>query len=134
MTRSPSLNFYAPSHKKQRPEARLQKAIIQVVQLQHMPGVLWFSVPNEGKRSEGLGVELKAMGLRAGVADLCFIVSGRPHFLELKSADGRQSPEQVAFAADCAIAGAHYELARNIGEALDILASWGAIRPVKVAA
>lgn len=134
MTRNASLNFYAPAHKKQRPEARLQKALVQIVQLQHMPGVLWFSIPNEAKRSEALGLELKRMGLRPGVADLCFIVGGRVHFLELKSRDGKQSPEQVAFAADCAIAGAHYELARDIGEACGVLARWGVMRPVKVAA
>lgn len=123
-----------PSKKKERPEARFQKSVIQVVQLTHEPGVLWFSIPNEGKRSERLGAELKAMGLRAGVADLCFIINGRAHFLELKSKDGKQTPEQLGFAADCAIAGAHYVLVRNISEALEQLTKWGAIRAVKVAA
>ena len=76
----------------------------------------------------------KPMGLRAGVADLCFIINGRAHFLELKSKDGKQTPEQLGFAADCAIAGAHYVLVRNISEALEQLTKWGAIRAVKVAA
>lgn len=128
-----SLNFYAPAKKKQRPESRLQKAVVQVVRLTHLPGVLWFSVPNEGKRSVALGDELKRMGLRPGVADLCFIIKGRAHFLELKSADGKQSPEQIAFEADCAIAGAHYAVAKDIDGAMAILRRWGAIRGKGVA-
>lgn len=123
-----SLNFYAPAKKKQHQESRLQKAVVQVVRLTHLPGVLWFSVPNEGKRSVALGDELKRMGLRPGVADLCFIVKGRAHFLELKSADGKQSKEQVAFEADCAIAGAHYAVAKDLDEAMAVLRRWSAIR------
>ena len=132
--RTASLNFYAPSKKKQRPEARLQKAVVQILKLDANPGVLWFSIPNEGKRSVVVGAELKAMGLRPGAADLCFIIRGRAHFLELKADNGKQSPEQLTFAATCAMAGAVYALAWTIGEALAILASWGAILRVRVAA
>lgn len=132
MTRN--LNFYAPAKKQQRPEARLQKAIVGIVALQHLPGALWFSIPNEGKRSEVLGAELRRMGLRPGVADLCFIVNGRAHFLELKAGGGTQSPEQVAFEADCAIAGAHYRVTNDINEALSILTGWNVIRPARLAA
>jgi hypothetical protein len=129
-----SLNFFAQSKKKQRPEARLQKTLVQHVMLTAVPGLLWFSIPNEGKRSVVLGAELKAMGLRPGAADLCFILNGRAHFLELKSEDGRQTSEQVVFAADCAIAGAYYSVVRSIGEALTTLSLWGVIRGLQVAA
>jgi hypothetical protein len=132
--RTPSLNFYAPSKKKQRPEARLQKAVVQILRLDANPDVLWFSIPNEGKRSVVVGAELKAMGLRSGAADLCFIIRGRAHFLELKADDGTQSPEQVTFAADCTTSGAVYALAWTIGEALAVLTSWGVLLRVRVAA
>jgi hypothetical protein len=33
-----------------RPEARLQKAIVQLLTLTGAPGMVFFSIPNEGKR------------------------------------------------------------------------------------
>jgi hypothetical protein len=68
------------------------------------------------------------MGLRAGVADLCLVMQGRAHFLELKSDQGKQSPEQKAFEASAKDAGVAYAVANSVDAALNVLADWGALR------
>lgn len=128
-----SLHFHAKA-KRARPEAALQRAICEHLRLVGTPGMIYFSLPNEGKRSPQAGQELKRMGLRPGAADLCIVIGGRAHFLELKSASGKQSKDQVTFAADCAIAGCPYELVNSIDHALRLLTAWGAIRMAKRAA
>jgi len=119
--------FYSKP-KIKRPEAALQRTVVEHLRFTGVPGMIYFSLPNEGKRSVVMGAELKRMGMRAGAADLCVIVSGRAHFLELKSAKGKQSLEQKAFEADAVEAGCNYVVANNIGDALGALQSWGAIR------
>lgn len=121
------LRFYSKA-KHKHPEAQLQKAIVEHLRLIGTPGMIYFSLPNEGKRSPQAGLELKRMGLRPGAADLCIVVNGRAHFMEFKSKAGSQSPEQVAFAADCVVAGCPYELANNIDDALHVLSKWGALK------
>ena len=111
------------------PEANLQKLIIQHLTLLRKPGVLFLSIPNEAKRSAIMGGHLKAMGLRPGAADLLIVVRGRAHFMELKSEAGEQRATQIAFEADCVIAGAPYALCNNIGDALMTLEQWGALHP-----
>lgn len=130
MTRS--LHFHAKA-RRARPEAALQRAICEHLRLVGIHGMIYFSLPNEGKRSPQAGLELKRMGLRPGAADLCVVISGRAHFMELKSAVGKQSNEQAAFAADCAIAGCPYEMVNSIDAALRILTAWGAIRMARAA-
>ena len=96
--------------------------------------MIYFSISNEGKRSVVLGAELKRMGLRAGASDLCVVIGGRAHFLELKSLKGKQSPEQIAFETDCKDAGCAYEVANNIDAALWVLGSWGAFARARAVA
>ena len=127
------LRFYSKK-KRARPEAALQRAICEHLRLVGTPGMIYFSLPNEGRRSPQAGLEMKRMGLRPGAADLAIIVNGRAHFMELKSPGGKQSKEQVTFAADCAIAGCPYELVKSIDHALSILTTWGAIRMARKAA
>ena len=83
------------------PESRMQRALVQIVRLSERPGVVWHSIPNEGARSARFGAELKAMGLKPGVADMIFVIDGKAHYLELKAANGRLSETQRLFAADC---------------------------------
>ena len=121
-----------PLHRKRtprrRPEAQLQKAVVQHLILTASPACLWFAVPNEGKRSARAGIEAKRMGLRPGVADLCIIVGGKAHFLELKSEKGVPSEAQIAFRDDCLDRGIPYRVAFGINEALAILTEWNAIK------
>jgi tRNA-dihydrouridine synthase len=95
--------------------------------------VLWFHCPNGEARSAKAGARLKAMGTLAGVADICLTIRGHSYYLELKRRTGRQSPEQIAFAAAAGAAGATYAVARSPEEAKEILRRWGALRPDSVA-
>lgn len=111
-----------------RPEARLQKAVVQHLMLLARPGVIWFSIPNEGKRSVRTAMELKRMGMRPGIADLCIVVNGKAHFLELKAKGGKLSADQIGFFFQCGGSGVPYKLASDIDRALSILREWGAIK------
>lgn len=47
-----------------------------------------FHITNEGKRSKRMGAELKRMGLKKGIPDICLPVSNKEHsglFIELKA-------------------------------------------------
>lgn len=131
MTRT--LPFHSKPKTRQRPEARLQKALVQILRLQCNPGVLWFSIPNERRTSPRIGAELKAMGLRPGAADLCFVIEGRARFLELKAEKGRLTDEQKGFCADAYSAGGEYLVAFRLEEAIQILSDWGVFSPAKSA-
>lgn len=61
---------------------------------------LIYHVPNEGKRSKTTAAAEKAMGLRAGVSDLCLPVSTWLYnglYLEMKALDGKLTKEQEEF-------------------------------------
>lgn len=130
-----ALKFYSKAAKTARPEARLQKTLVQLLLLSGNPDVIWHSIPNEGKRSVVGGAELKAMGLRSGVADLIFIVDRIAHYLELKAPgtnlDKARSENQIAFGNDCRACGVSYAVANNIDDAIQILNSWGVLRQIK---
>ena len=81
-----------------------------------------------------MGAHLIRMGMLPGVADLCVIVDGKAHFMEVKSDKGRPSQAQLQFAQDCFEADIPYALVNNISDALKTLSSWRAIRPAKAAA
>lgn len=122
-----SLPFYSRKRKDD-PEARLQKVIIQHLELAAAPGVLWLHIPNQGKRSVAMGAELKRMGLRPGASDLLFVKDGQVYFLEVKAKDGRLSDEQKQFAVDACDAGATVGWCYSIDDALRTLRSWGILR------
>lgn len=56
-----------------------------------------YHIPNEGKRSQRLGAELKSMGLRKGFPDVCLPVPRRESgalYIELKASNGKVSEDQ----------------------------------------
>ena len=121
-------------------EEQIQASLVAHLHLRCRPDVVWFHVPNGGYRYKTTGAWLKAMGVRAGVADLIFIWSERSEWgevdaarekttrvlcLELKSKRGSQRPEQQQFQTDCGVVGAIYEIADNIDDALAILKRYG---------
>ena len=124
------LKFYSkPRRKRIGPEASLQMAVVQHLMLRAPKGAIWFSVPNEGKRSPAIGAHLKRMGMLPGVADLVICLPGdTPSFLELKAKGERQSDDQIAFQDLCRRNGSRYEVADNIDDALAVLRRWGAVR------
>ena len=123
--------YHKPRKKRATPEASLQKAVVQYLRVAGVPGVLFFSVPNEAKRSPRLANHLKAMGMLPGVSDLVICVpESCVIFLELKAKGEKPSRAQDDFA-KCATASGHYwTWADNIEDAITILQNGGAIKPV----
>lgn len=94
-----------------------------------VPGLIAYHVPNEGQRAARTGAFLKRMMMVPGVADFALVLpGGRAAFLEIKTAKGRQSPEQRAFEAACRENGTPYRIARSPEEAMRALHELGAIR------
>lgn len=118
-------------------EFRLTCAIADHLRLRACKGVVWFHIPNGEKRSLRTGGRLKAMGVRAGVADFMVQVpDARSAMLEVKAYGGRQTPEQRIFQRDWEATGGRYVVAEGIDQALEALRSWGALpadyaRPAK---
>ena len=110
-------------------ELALQKSVVGLLQLFALPGVIWFAVPNGEARSARTGAKLKAMGVRAGVADLCVVPTGGwTCFLELKTPKGQLSAAQREFRDLCERnLGAAYVVATTPEDAAEALMSWGAL-------
>ena len=119
-----------PTHRarQNRPEERLQRAVVQWLNLTGVDA-LWFAVPNQkGGRSTVEQMVLVTLGLKAGVADLCFVLrDGRAAFIELKSEGGALNQDQLAFEADCSARGIPYAVCRSIPEVQGTLDGWGVL-------
>lgn len=92
-------------------------------------------VPNGGKRSRGEAGKMRAMGVRAGVADFIHPMSSpRSRYsglaVELKSAQGRTSTEQDEFLQAADAAGWLTGVARSLDEFVVIVESWLLDRPL----
>jgi len=89
----------------------------------------WFAIPNAGKRSLRMGARMKREGMKAGVADLCFLCPrGVCCWMETKTAKGRQSDAQKGFQAICNRLDHPYALVRSLDEAIEVLDRWGVLR------
>jgi hypothetical protein len=114
---------------KRTPEEDMQINLVKHIQWRIMPDVVFFHVPNGGARSKASAGRLKAMGVRAGVLDLIFLLPGpRTFLLELKHGSNRMSDEQEALAADLDALGIEWACAWTLDDALKILEAVGAIK------
>ena len=100
------------------------QSFLTIFMERYFPHVLWFHVPNEGKRSWREGKRQKQAGLRAGVADNVFLIGGSSFFIELKTEKGRQSPAQKTFQATVETMGYEYYICRSQEEIRDTVISW----------
>lgn len=110
-----------------RPEEDLQKSVVQFLRAAAV-GCVWFAVPNQkGTRTTWEQGLLKSLGVRAGVADLVFVLDGgRIAFIELKDPDGgRQSADQALFEGEVRRLDAPYLICRSIAEVQGALTAWG---------
>jgi hypothetical protein len=120
-------------------EFRLQVAIADHLRARAYPDVYWTAIPNGEKRTAITGARLKRMGVRAGNPDFLLIRGGRAFGLELKAlrigAKGSplkgqgQSDNQILAERDWVKAGGSYAVATGAQHALNLLESWGLIRP-----
>ena len=68
------------------------------------------------------GAMNKAMGVIAGVADMCYLKpEGKTCWIEWKTETGRQSPQQVTFEKLCRSLGHEYHIVRSEAEFLKII-------------
>lgn len=108
-------------------EDDVQAAVIDYL-MRCLPHALVWSTPNEGRRTPAERGRLLRLGLRAGVADLTVLMpDGQLFFLECKSATGKVSPEQKAFAAAVEDRGARWACVRSIDDLRAALAGWGVV-------
>lgn len=67
----------------------------------YQPDLHWaFHVPNGGSRNQGEAKKLKAMGVLAGVSDICFPIARgryRQMWIEMKFGDNKPTPRQMTF-------------------------------------
>jgi len=112
-------------------EHKLQCACVQWFNIQHrdLRGLL-FAVPNGGARSKATAGMLKAEGVVPGVADLILLVPRcfKAHdddgwyntihglCIEMKTAKGRQSPEQKAWQVIVEAKGYQYAVCRSFDD------------------
>lgn len=96
----------------------LQKAIVDYFRLK-FPNGLIFSVPNEATyRNKQYFQQTGAM---AGVSDLVVVLPSKIYFVELKSAKGKQSPEQKDFEDKIKELEFQYFIVRSLDEFKQIL-------------
>jgi hypothetical protein len=108
-------------------EANVQKHLVSYLYATLPSDALIIHIPNGlGKISMRAGVQAKAMGLMAGVADLMVLLPGpKCIFIEVKNEKGRQSPAQKAFEANATALGFVYIVARSIDDVRMGLAACG---------
>jgi hypothetical protein len=123
MTRKAALKTKGPRVS----ETSVQRTLVQYLGWCCSPNIAWWHTPNGGKRDRISAAILKAMGTKAGVPDLMFIVRGRLHGLELKAEGGSLSSSQKAMRDEIEQAGGVWEAAKGLEAALRILAQWGVI-------
>jgi hypothetical protein len=106
------------------PEELIQRSVKQYLDVA-APRLIWYSCPNGGV-SKGQNGRNKAMGVRKGVPDLHFVLSGgKIAYIELKAPDGRLSPEQKAFQSVCALMEIPHAVCRSLDEVKATLRKWG---------
>ncbi|MEH6697223.1 MAG: VRR-NUC domain-containing protein [Brevundimonas sp.] len=107
------------------PEDILQVQVLGFLKVA-VPDCVYFHCPNGGSRHPREAKKLKSMGVRPGVADLCFVLpGGRAAFIELKAGAGRQTASQALFQEEVTALGSPYAVCRSISEVQSTLEGWG---------
>lgn len=106
------------------PEEAIQRSVKDYLDVA-APYLMWWAVPNGGM-SKGQNGRNKAMGARAGVLDLHFVLTGgRLAVIEMKAPKGTLSPEQKVFIAACGLSGVPWAVCRSVEEVEVTLRGWG---------
>jgi hypothetical protein len=109
-------------------ELELHRAVATHLRQRGVPQLLWFHVPNGGRRDHVTASILQGMGTLAGASDLILLHQGGAYALELKTEDGKPSAAQIAFAEDFTKAGGCASIAYGLDQALRTLETWGLLR------
>lgn len=109
--------------RRERPEARIQKAIVR--HLRRHFDVRVVHVANGGLRGRLEAINLKDEGVDAGHPDLVIYAPGaRTFHMEVKSEVGRLSDRQVAYVADLERMGFPVVVVRSLEDALAAADRW----------
>lgn len=102
-------------------EAQITRAVIAHWKVAGKPGSLVASLPNMGAMGQ--------YGLTKGLPDLLVLAPGLPvGFIELKSAKGKPTAEQLVFANLCQAAGVPHRITFGRDEPIRVLEEWGVVR------
>jgi hypothetical protein len=116
-------------------ETQLQIACVNLCQYVLPKGAIVHHSHNEGRRSKRDAAIAKAMGQRAGFADLMIMHDTVTYLIEFKTATGRQSSAQREFEDDARANGFRYAIVRSVDEFTRLLSDWGlAVRKIGNAA
>jgi hypothetical protein len=110
-------------------ENAIQQHVVQMLQSHGRRDIVWFAVPNGEARNSAVGLKLKRQGVRAGAADLVFLIDGTFHAVELKVENRGPQPNQIAFRLDVERAGGFYHLCQGLEAAVACLRDIGAFPP-----
>jgi hypothetical protein len=104
---------------------------VTLLQTRHPELALLHAIPNGGHRHKAVAARMKAEGVKRGVPDLCLPVPRGEHhglYLEMKTRQGRLSPEQREWGNALQAQGYRFEVCRSWHEAARSLADYLDIR------
>jgi hypothetical protein len=107
---------------------RPSSAVCQHLHQRGARGLVWFHVPNGGRRNPLEASIFAGLGVKAGVADLLFLYDGQAFALELKTARGRPTAAQLQFISEFRPAGGEASIATGLDQARRRLEMWGLLR------
>ena len=110
------------------PEQAMHRAVCQHLRQRGARGLLWFHVPNGGRRSPIEAAIYKGLGVRAGVSDLILLRDGKAFALELKAERGRPTAAQMQFISEFRAAGGEGLIVNGLDQALRTLETWKLLR------
>ena len=109
-------------------ETQIQQSFIQYLDLCAHRDLVYWAVPNGGKRSKVEAARLKAEGVRAGIPDVHFMHKCTFYVLEIKKKKGRLSPEQKVMIERLRAAGAVVEVAYGLDACISQVKGWGMLK------
>jgi hypothetical protein len=105
------------------PESELHKTVKKYLDLILTPDSWWTSIDHAAK-GKFRGQMRRARGVKKGIPDILILFAGRCHWIELKSPDGKLSPEQKDCHEAIVSAGGAVTVARSVDHVSDALARW----------
>jgi hypothetical protein len=102
-------------------EQAVQRAVCQHLRHRSTSGVVWFHVPNGGRRNPVEAAIFSGLGVRPGVADLILLREGKVFALELKTERGRPTAAQMQFISEFRAGGGEASIANGLDQALRTL-------------
>lgn len=119
--------------KRSNPEGILHRAVVKHLEQRCLDGVLWFHVPNGGKRGIREAVNFKRMGVLPGIPDLVMLAPteyGHPYIytMEFKAPGKRLSERQLEVRSRLDSMGVFTAVCDSVDAAIRVLEAWGIIR------